>query len=472
MEKLLKRKFNVLEIVLIFGPIIDILTSVIQRSFSIDLSIGLIVRGLLLAFLTLYTLFISKYKNKKTSIIYLVCVGVYFVIFIVNTYINKGIDNLFFEVKELIKAFYFPICIVTILNYIETKNYSISPKLIFFIIMEYITLLFIPAVFNIGFESYAQDKIGTIGWYFSGNEISAIFAILFVFVIFSYNFIKNKALYIGVVLYSLFTIMQIGTKIPAIAAVVVILAFIIAKFVQVIVNKNKIDKKLVLSSCSMIVIFAIVFATSPILKNHDIYKNYLISTREEAVLVSTEPTQEKNIEMANTQEQTKENIQVQEPIEETIELQENTNKEETALTSEELATIIHSGRMETQSKINEKFKDTSIIDKIIGMGKLDTKDNSQNLCEIDYLDIFYNFGILGFLLYFAPIIFVIISILKRFSLKEILLNDNMLSFGISLVISFLLCAIAGHTFVAPAVSIFVAVTLLQMNTELKERKNI
>lgn len=470
MKNLINYKLNILEILLILSPIIDIATSISERILNIDISIGIIVRALFLAFMLLYVFFKSNYKYKKISIIYLFAVFIYSAIYITNIYINKGIENVIFETKELIKSFFFPICIVGILNYIETKEYKLNPKILFAVAIEYITLLFIPILFNIGFESYAEDKIGSIGWFFSGNEISAIFAILFVFILLSYDYIQNKILYMGIVLYSLYTIMQIGTKIPAIAGIICILGFVIIKSTQYILSKKKLDVKIVSTYIIAISMFIITFVTSPVATNFDIYKNYLISTREEdTVQVSAETVEdEKNsIVLENTINQ---NGFVAENIEDITEVEE-----ESKLTNSEIATIIHSGRLETLNKIMQKFKVSNILDKLIGLGKLDIKDNTQNLSEIDYCDILTNFGYLGFIIYFMPIIAIIVLILKKLKvsvIRKIIEDDTLCAYAISLSIGFFLCAIAGHTFVAPAVSTFIAVILAQFFRVFNERNNL
>ena len=48
MENVLSRKLNIIEILLIISPIVDILTSVSERMLGTNLSIGLIVRALFL----------------------------------------------------------------------------------------------------------------------------------------------------------------------------------------------------------------------------------------------------------------------------------------------------------------------------------------------------------------------------------------------------------------------------------------
>lgn len=464
MKELLNKKLNILEVFLILGPFIDISTSVTERNFNLDFSVGILVRAFFIAFIVFYTFFISSYKYKKLSIIFIFGVFIYFLMYIANMYITKGISNILFEIKEAIKVFFFPLSLVGILNYIGTKKYETNPKLLFIIAIEYIFLLFVPAFFNIGYESYAQDKVGTIGWYFSGNEISAIYAILFVFIIFSYDYIKNKPFYFLLVLFSLYTVMLIGTKIPAIATLISIAGFITIKIIRYLMEKKKIDLKLVGISAMLMFLCVITFISSPVLKNYDIYKNYLISTREATDLVSAKPVEEN---IPKQEEKTTNFENIEENKKELPLPTENDSK----LTSNEVATIIHSGRMKSMAEIGEKFKNTKILNKLLGMGKLDLEDAKQNLCEIDYIDILFNYGYLGIILYFSPLVIIVVNMLRKLNtnrVKEIIKNNEICCYFIALIIAFVLCAIAGHTLVAPSVSILISVILCFAYVRMKK----
>lgn len=71
------KKLNILEIILILGPVIDVLTSLSQRKLELNISIGLIVRAFFIFFMVMYVFFRSTYKYKKQSIIYLIIILLY-----------------------------------------------------------------------------------------------------------------------------------------------------------------------------------------------------------------------------------------------------------------------------------------------------------------------------------------------------------------------------------------------------------
>lgn len=457
MKNLICKKFNILEIVLILSPIIDILTSVSQRKFNIDISLGLIVRSFLLFFITVFMLVKSNYKYKKITITYLALVVIYSVIFIINMFLTKGNTYIITEIKELVKAFYFPLCLIAILNYVETKDYKIDLKVLFFVMIEYVILLFLPSMLNLGYESYVEDKIGTIGWFFSANEISSIYSILVILVVFGYKYIKNLAIYFGLLIVSFYTILQIGTKMPAISAIITIASFLAFYLIRYLSTKNKEFGKYLIAGLGVMCIFTIIFLTSPVVKNYNIYKNYLIATREqqESVESNAIPTNEKH-----ENEKAEDNSA---DVNETKTYKPSTeNNKDEKLTDDEFATIIHSGRLETLSNINSKYSKSSVITKMIGLGRIDIENKDEFLIEIDYFDILYNFGILGFIIYFVPVIIIAVAIIKNIiknKLKTILIDEYAFC-CIVLILTGVMCAVAGHTLVAPAVSIYIAMALI------------
>ena len=485
MEKVLLKKLNILEIILILSPIIDILTSITQRTFNIDISLGLIIRSFLLFFMSMFMLVKSKYKYKKITIAYFCSILIYFAIFIVSTYLNKGNEFILSETKELIKVFYFPICLIAVLNYLETEDNKINLKILFIVILEYIVLLFIPSVLNTGYESYAEDKVGTIGWFYSANEISAIYSILIVILIFSYSYIKNLAIYLIIIGLSLYTILQIGTKLPAATAIISIVGYSLIGLLQYMITKEKKHLKIFGVGILVSFIFVPIFIYSPVLKNFDIYKNYLINTREtnavETKIMVDETESIQNAEKNDIQNIETKDEQIilekeQEKTEdETLESVENINcqdngtqkEEEVKLTEDEIATIIHSGRAATKKEVQNAFNELTNINKLIGLGYRNSNNSFYYLIEIDYYDILYNYGYLGFVIYFLPVIGMLILILKGIfsrKIKMLILDERKCCF-ILIIINGLICAIAGHTFVAPAVSIYIAIALIQLYRE-------
>ena len=76
---------------------------------------------------------------------------------------------------------------------------------------------------------------------------------------------------------------------------------------------------------------------------------------------------------------------------------------------------------------------------------------------MDYFDIFYNHGIIGFLIFFGITLYVLWKVLR----KEKTLNfDSYMTF-ISLLLIIFLSFFTGHIITAPAVSLIAIILILE-----------
>lgn len=158
---------------------------------------------------------------------------------------------------------------------------------------------------------------------------------------------------------------------------------------------------------------------------------------------------------------------------EIIEEKEDSKKEETSPDP----TVLLSGRNNYFKKTLSKYEQSSIIDKIFGIGYISQKGDTvkeSKLVEIDYFDIFFCHGILGTLIYILPLAVVILISIKKFFTKFVTnINNNMLIFTLySIAIGFGIALMAGHVFTAPAVSMFLILSILEMLSILKFEKDL
>lgn len=102
------------------------------------------------------------------------------------------------------------------------------------------------------------------------------------------------------------------------------------------------------------------------------------------------------------------------------------------------------------------------------MGYAGNYTTKVKLVEMDFHDLFFAFGIVGFLMYLLPLLYFGIKIFirlitnfkKLFSVKHMLLASTLV---LSLGIGFM----SGHVLTAPAVSIFFTVILAYMVVDLE-----
>lgn len=140
-------------------------------------------------------------------------------------------------------------------------------------------------------------------------------------------------------------------------------------------------------------------------------------------------------------------------------------------------TTLLSGRNKFFKKSLKNYTESSVLDKALGMGYISPKKNivqERKLVEIDYFDIFFCHGILGTLIYLVPLATLIFISLKRFFTRFIInIKNYTLIFMIySILIGFGIALTAGHVFTAPAVSMVLILTILEMYSLLKHEKDL
>ena len=434
------KNLNILEILIILSPFIDVITSLMVRFYEVDISLGLIVRMMFLLFM-IYFLFVkSKSKYKKLSIIFVCLFMVYCISFLVIMYITKNRAVLFTELKSLVKTFYFPICLIAIFNYIDTKKENFNFNILVCTSLIYMLLVVIPNIIGYGFSAYNGSSMGGVnGWFYAANEIGAIFAILMPIIIFSYQKFNKKIIYLIIVMFSSYTMLQMGTKVPMLCVIIAILSFIIFHTLGLIFTKDKEKTKILLFSIGMILIIAPILITSPAAKRLNLKINDLLS-----------------------------------------------NNSENKLTKEDYDLIVLSDRVFKKNEIKKRAQNSPLVYRVMGTGyiymenysKKDTIDEErmkeevlykvenmpENMTEMDYHDIYYNYGIVGVIVYFSGIIimlwYIVIKIIKN--IKKYFLQEDIYASLISIIMAIGVAYLAGHVFFAPAVSIYLAIIVANL----------
>ena len=135
--------------------------------------------------------------------------------------------------------------------------------------------------------------------------------------------------------------------------------------------------------------------------------------------------------------------------------------------------FIFSQRLTFLNNTNKSYVKSSLLEKISGIGYVEgygTDNVSTKTIEIDYFEVFYRQGILGFILFWS----IIVRIIKYsyIELKEKSLIN--LEYKISYLLIILLGLFSGHIFVTPAVSIFVILVIITSfpNSKIEYNKDL
>ena len=341
-----KIKEIILPIFLLIQPFLDILISLQSRYLPNTISIGVIIRGLLLVLVLFYIWKQKKYNGYIYSLFIFILIYIIYDIFILKSSISGELSNLF-------QIFYFPFLILFFSLY---NNDKINKKLITIIYFILLNSIIIPYIFGLGYNisEYYINKEGYLGFYTGGNEISAILLCFLPILITYLKEYKNIFLKILFIIEYIACSILIATKVLFLGSIIIIAILIIKE----LINKKKINIK-VLSIILLILIIGVIS-----IPHTPIYKNYIVSTNYYNVDSIDDILKEDNID-----------------------------------------NIIFSKRLSNAKKIDKKYDKSIIAKKLLGLGRtyiLSIKD-----IEIDFLDIFYSIGIIGTIYYLVLLFFIL-----------------------------------------------------------------
>lgn len=404
---------NIKNIILTFiyiQPILDLIAGITQNILKINITLSSIIRLLFLFFCIYYTLILDKTKEKKKNIIYTTLIIIYTIIFSLITLTYKDINALSYELKNTINTFYLPIILLAIINMFKQYNIKIKLKDIIYIYMTYIVLILIPNLTHTGFQSYAIAKVGSSGWFTSANSIGNILSILLPFIILF--IIKNKKT-ILILLPILYVFLSMGTKVPILSFIICVITTLLFYIIKWI--KEKQNKQILITSLAAIIISItsiIVIPKTTFYKNIQIHKEYLGFKNYTEILT--------NYKL--------------------------------------LDHFVFSQRLTFLKNTQKNYEKSNILQKTFGIGYIEnygTEEISTKTIEIDYFEILYRNGIIGFIIYFSILIPAIKNKIKQAKEKTI---EN-IELKTSILIILLLSLFSGHVLVTPAVSIFVALII-------------
>ena len=409
MNSLIKKNLNIIiSVFIILQPIFDLITGLCLQTWNINFTFGMLVKMLFFLLIIYTCLFI--YKKKKLLIPYIIFF-IYSILFIVGALIYRD-SSILNEIQYLFKVIYFPILLASL--YSLRDKIKISKMTLYTTLFIYLLLIFVPILFGVGYKSYEITKVGTLGFFNSANEISGIISILtpIIFIIFvsEKNIIKSL---IFTIIY-LIVILTIGTKTPFLALIITVFLTLIYIWIKNIKNKNY---KIVFYSFICLLIYIITFIL--IISHTNFYKN--IKTHLDYLKIDNVNEVFENKKMINQ--------------------------------------FIFSRRLTFLQNKSKIYKNSSIYEKLFGIGLA----NNTKLIEIDYFDIFYSFGIVGFITIFLTIIFIFYKILKN---KQKLTYERymlLLSFAYIIILSFF----TGHILTSPSVALISLAIIISINKKNK-----
>lgn len=387
-----KNIINIITFIILSQPFVDIIVG-FSNQFNIYTSIISLIRMFILFFIIYYVFLVGKSNLKKRFFLIFLIILSYIIshLIIINT-------PIIYDLKMMMRSFYFPLLFLLFFLIKEEKGNIINQKHLLYSLGMYALVIVVGMLTNTAFRSYTGVKLGTSGYFYAANEISNIIAILLPLV---FNYVFNnpnfkKIIYFILIISSIFIL---GTKTPFISLVLCSIYF----FIKSLNHQNIIKTTFISIIILIIVMFSISF--TPIYKNTIIHLSFLKLNNLKQIV------KDKN------------------------------TFDHFALGS----------RLEFLNKTTITFNGVSYLEKLFGLGYF----KGDKLVEMDYHDILYRQGLIGFMLYFMTIFYIFFFKEKKYKKEYIF----------SILLAIFIAGIVGHIITAPAVSFFVVCLLSMYNKE-------
>lgn len=409
---------------LLLLPIIDVLTSITEKLNLNIPSLGIIIKSVFLGIMILYLIISSTSKYKKMSLYYLMAIFLYMVLFFITKINYLNLSLFVIELKYMIKILFYPISLITMICYFDDKKLSkeeLSSVLLKSFLI-YLLFIIIPFITKTGFNSYMDGSYGSSGWFYAANEMAIILIVLFPF---SYMLLKKSIVFVIIPIISALLISTLGTKVSMIGLYVIsLMLFIISLFYR---KNKKFDKKLILGTFLVLISVIAIFNSSNTVDN--ISNSILIQERQNEI----------DKELYN------------------FDYDSNSLFYKIVL---KYGRAILSDR-DLYFKYTFKIYDDNfnINTLLFGIGYSDVyKINNElatKLIEIDFFDILFHSGLMMSLIVFLPFVYFIVKLFKS---KKF--NINIVFYTLMIALIFSISCLSGHTFGAPAVSIYLSLYMI------------
>ena len=440
---------NFLLIFILLQPILDLLTAFCIMVLKIDTTIGVITRLFVMFLGGIYILIQTKKKGNIKYIAYIILVGIVFTIGLVNNKFTKDPMVLTEEIKFIAKALYpfvMLTCYVFVFKSLKEKGHSKMRDYVTYASLIIGVVMVVSIATGTDYNNYEWLKLGSRGWFYAGNELGSILAIMCPIVVL-YSIEKTKSM--GKIYYWIpsilvvFSLFAVGTKVGVGAIYATMAIAVVMCFIQAFTQSKKGKKNIYLLNgfIAMTVFVGIMAYTpfSPFLKNMGIHVQ-LIEDQQ------TAKKEEKKKEPGAGKEH-------KPPV---------TEKEK------ETQAIIFSGRQLFEQMYKDFYKEAPTSQKLLGMGYAGNYKAEPKLIERDFHDWFYSFGIIGFILLVIPFLYFGIKFIvcvftkfrQVFTVKyAMVIASILLGLGISFI--------AGHILMSPGVSFYLVLIMAYLIVDLE-----
>lgn len=442
---------NLLVIFLILCPIFDILSFIFRNIFNTSISPSTILRPIipLIVFIDIFI----KSKHKLKIFIITAIYGIYAILHLLlfNT-ANTGFSysNVVHEMQYVMNYTFTIIILFIYIFAFKDKEKEKLQKGVISAVSIYLASILLSIITKTSSATYMEEGTGIKGWFESGNSISAVL-VLAIFVLLSNGNKSYKKIIIGeIIILGIFLCLLIGTRVGLLGFIIALVSFIFAEIVEKLIKNTKINKKIVVGGIFAIIVVLIivtVIGSNTIERRKhlkEIESNIVDgSTNQEAHITGDlmeikEKIDNNQIENTYMNEAQKKSI---------LELYDIANKLEISNNDQRMQQLIYNALL-----VKNQANPLLII---FGNGYMN--QYRELVLEMDIPAFLFNFGILGFLLYFGPFLAIFVYGIY-FGIRKIKKIDaEYIMYTLGIGMAFAISVFSGYVFFNMSTVTFIAV---------------
>lgn len=454
---------NFLAFFIILCPILDMSSFLFRNYFNVNISASTFIRPIIPIAIMLIIFFRrdTKFKLKAIgiSLVYLIYAVIHMYLFS-KVITESSYGGLSSEIRYLINYSFMILNLFVYMYVFKEKN---TKKLEFSVLIAmsiYVISIYISLITKTASHTYIEEQIGYKGWFESGNSLSIIL-IMSLFII--SNFLKDKKYrlyaFIIVCLSGLFLTTIVGTRLALIGFIFALIAYVASEIFVNLIHKHKINKKMVISISTIVLVFGVIilaFGSNTIKRRMNLKE---MDKMEENTHITGDLSLIKNKIDSSEIEDAYMNEENKKAIVNLYDFANRVNLDKTNRRMQEL--MYHVYLIKYQS---------SPVMILFGNGYM--AHFYELILEMEILAFLFNFGVIGFILYYIPFLSIYLFGLYR-CIKNIKKIDSYtIMILIALTLAFASSLFAGYTFFNSSSATIITLLCVMLINKVSDMKKV
>lgn len=437
------KKFKIeylLYIFIILCPILDASSFLFRKHFpNVGISPSTIIRPLIPLILLLYVFFKDKKVRKYlviSALIYILYGGIHLYIYY-NNIRGCSYGSLLDELQYVVNYTYMIYVMFLYLYFSRKGKLDNLNKSIYISLGIYLFIIFISIVTGTSSSTYVEG-MGYKGWFLQGNTLCTV--LLLIMCIILPDSFKNKKWYkfVLIILLGIYLLFLIGTRTGMLGFILVLGFFIGIWFINYLKINKKINYKILGITCGFICALGcslIIFGSATFER-----RKHIANESAGIIDINTMEVGHTTGDTGVLVKQIKDNVMEDNYMSDAskkayLRMYDYANKKEISANDKRYQQLLYHTYLIKEEK--------SITKVLFGNGYLN--HYSEMVLEMELVALLYNFGIIGFILYFGPFLYVFIKSIRK-SIKNKKIDVSHIMYIFAFVLATLLSFMAGYVF--------------------------